>query len=357
MQMKSSVRTPRGGMQSHSVIPSGLPKHGKPQKNGKPNNHQTSKPNPVHESSDVAVKAFSAFQNVESSSEIPKEVLNTMLHENTAGNISNNMTEGHVTGVHDLNLGSTHNIGTVDISMEKISPQIKSSISTMDIGTSSTDEKRNRSDSSSTHDVEYSSSEIVEEASTYGDYNLPKAEDPLHVSHDIGMHFPHLCYTENKEVLDISMDQKSPEGKNAVHSENSIDILTVDDHNSSVSSATVIDGLSNQLGVMDIKSETQKKFNGHSLSLSDSGVSYQENVHGVELSSRKELPDFPRKEESLNGPNTPSLYIPAHTRTPFTVKDSFCNMDGLFSVSTESTVAAVKSTILPSPDSTMTENN
>lgn len=325
MQMKSSVRTPRGGMQSHSVIPSGLPKHGKPQKNGKPNNHQTSKPNPVHESSDVAVKAFSAFQNVESSSEIPKEVLNTMLHENTAGNISNNMTEGHVTGVHDLNLGSTHNIGTVDISMEKISPQIKSSISTMDIGTSSTDEKRNRSDSSSTHDVEYSSSEIVEEASTYGDYNLPKAEDPLHVSHDIGMHFPHLCYTENKEVLDISMDQKSPEGKNAVHSENSID--------------------------------TQKKFNGHSLSLSDSGVSYQENVHGVELSSRKELPDFPRKEESLNGPNTPSLYIPAHTRTPFTVKDSFCNMDGLFSVSTESTVAAVKSTILPSPDSTMTENN
>lgn len=369
MQVKSSGRTPRGGMLSHPVVPRGLPKHGRSVspsegqnktklgklqparsiislKNTKANNQQISQPNPLHESSDVAAKMSSALQNVDSSSEMPMEVLNKMLPESTVGNI--NTTEGHLTGMNDINLGTTQITGTVDISMVEVSSEIKS------IRATPTHEER---DSNSTNNVENSSSEIVGKDSTHGESNHSKAESPVLVSNDVGMHISHMCYTENKEVLDISMDKMNPEGNNAKHSENSIDTLTVGDHNPSVSNAAEIDCLSSQLGVMDINSETRKKFNSYSLSFSQSDVSFQDNPNGFELSSGEELLDCSKKEESLNGPNTPSLYIPAYTRRPFAVKDSFCNMDGLFSVSTESTIAEVKPTNPSLPESMMKENN
>ncbi|KAJ1443852.1 hypothetical protein SESBI_00023 [Sesbania bispinosa] len=91
--VKSSVRTPRGGMQTHSVVPRGLPKHGEGSssegqnktklaklqparsitsiEDTKPNSQQNLHPNPFHESLDVAIKTSSAVQNVKSSSDIP----------------------------------------------------------------------------------------------------------------------------------------------------------------------------------------------------------------------------------------------------------------------------------------------
>ncbi|KAK7337030.1 hypothetical protein VNO77_17588 [Canavalia gladiata] len=86
--VKPLVRTPRGGPQPRSVVP-GLPKHGECPSEGqnkaklgklqpsrsiasvedtKPNNQ---KPDPNHESLDVAIKTSSVLQNVNSSSDIP----------------------------------------------------------------------------------------------------------------------------------------------------------------------------------------------------------------------------------------------------------------------------------------------
>ncbi|XP_073222665.1 uncharacterized protein [Cicer arietinum] len=90
---KSSVRTPRGGVQPQSVVPHGLLKHraGSPSEgqnkaklgklqavrsiksieNKTPDNQQNPHPNPFDESLDVATKTSSAEQNVKSSSEMP----------------------------------------------------------------------------------------------------------------------------------------------------------------------------------------------------------------------------------------------------------------------------------------------
>ncbi|KAI9086370.1 hypothetical protein K1719_031824 [Acacia pycnantha] len=321
--MKSSGRTPRGGMQSHSVVPRGLPHGnsvsssegqnkanlGKLQparsnvsiKNAQPNNQQTSQPNPVHESLCVVVMTSSSLQNVESSTGMSMEVPNMTVLESTAGNISN-MTEGHPVGMQDLNLDLTQNIGTAD-------------------------EKTSKSDSGSTCDcdVEKSSREIVGEGSRCGEVDLPKVEGPI--LHEA---------METKETMDISMDAPSPEGTNHMPSLNRIDsIVTVGEHNPRFSIATEIDSLSCQLGVMDINSKIQKNLDSHSISCSVSDVNSQDSLNVVELSS-------PKVEESFNDPNSRGPCSPAHTRRPFAVKDSFCNRDGLYRVSTESSVAEAK---------------
>lgn len=117
-----------------------------------------------------------------------------------------------------------------------------------------------------------------------------------------------------------------------------------------------IDCLSEQVGNMDINLETWEKFNGDNLSLLPTDINSQDESNGLELSSRKELVDCPKKEELLKGSSTPCLSVSptsfdvaASIRTPFAVKDSFCNMDGV--VFTESTVSEAKSTYLPVPES------
>lgn len=91
-----------------------------------------------------------------------------------------------------------------------------------------------------------------------------------------------------------------------------------------------IDSLSKQVGHMDINFETREKFNRDSLSLFQTDISSQDDSNGLELSL---------------------------ARSPFAVKDSFCNMDDV--VFTESTVSETKSTPnLPVLDSIiMKENN
>lgn len=317
--MKSSGCTPRGGMQPHSVVPRGLPygssvgpsegqnkaKLGKVQsarsnvsiKNAQLNNRQTSQANPVHDD-----MTPSALQNVESSSEISVEVPNKTFLESTTRNMSNNMTEGRPVGMQDLNLGMVQKNGTAD-------------------------EKPNKSDSSSTCDVENSSRVIVGKGLKCGESDLPKVEGP--VLHEA---------MKTKEAMDISMDKLSPEGTGNMPSLNRPDNnIMVGDHNPKNSIATEINSLNRQLGVMDINSKIQKNFDSHSLSCSQSDVNSQDNLNVVELSSRKDL------------------YSPAHTRKPFAVKESFCNMDGLVRVSAESSVAEVKSN-LSLPQSMSKEN-
>lgn len=87
MQVKSSVRTPRGGAQPHSAVLHGLLKHGArspsegqnkavrsitPIGNKKIDNQKNSHPSHFDESLDVAVKACSAEQNIKSSTEMLK---------------------------------------------------------------------------------------------------------------------------------------------------------------------------------------------------------------------------------------------------------------------------------------------
>ncbi|XP_028775957.1 mucin-5AC isoform X2 [Neltuma alba] len=339
--MKSSGRTPCGGKQSQSLVPRGLPHGssvgptegqnkanlGKVQparsnlsiKRAQPNNQQTSQPNPVHESLGVAVMTSSALQNAESSSEMSMEVPNKTVLESTAGNTSN-MTEGHPVGMQELNLCLTRNIRIAD-------------------------EKPNKSDSSSTCDVENSAREIAGEGPKCG--KVDKVEGSvLHEAMD------------TKEAVDSSMDKPSPEGANNMPSLNSIDnVRIVDEHNPSISSATEIDSLSFQLGGMDINSKMQKKFDSHSLSCSLSDVNSQDDLNVIELPSRKEHVDCPKVEESFNDLNSLGPCSPARTRRPFAVKDSFCNMDGLFRVSTDSSVAEVKSNLsLPQTQSMSKEN-
>jgi len=124
-----------------------------------------------------------------------------------------------------------------------------------------------------------------------------------------------------------------------------------------------IDSLSKQVGHMDINFETREKFNSDSLSLLQTDISSQENCNGLELSNHEEI-DCPKKEELLKSSSTKYLSasptnfdVAASARSPFAVKDSFCNMDGV--VFTESTISETKSkTNLPVPDSIiMKENN
>ncbi|XP_047162803.1 uncharacterized protein LOC124832600 isoform X1 [Vigna umbellata] len=122
------------------------------------------------------------------------------------------------------------------------------------------------------------------------------------------------------------------------------------------------DSLSKQVGHMDIHFETREKFNRDSLSLLH--ISSQDDSNGLELSNHVEIIDRPKKEELLKSSSTSCLPVSptnfdvsALERSPFVVKDSFCNMDGV--VLTESTVSETKSTTnLPVPDSiNMKENN
>ncbi|KAL4371201.1 hypothetical protein AHAS_Ahas06G0142100 [Arachis hypogaea] len=234
--VKSSVRTPRGGMQPHSVIPRGLPKHAarnpsdsqKKTKTGKlpvarsivsaenrePTYQQNSLPAPLHESLDIEMKISSALQNVESSSETPKEVQLEPHLTIGSGNLkANNMVaKVHLVGIHDDEITLTNGGHNTCVS---------------------------------------------------GAVDLKNDLHPLE-----GVH--------NKE--NVQCDYQ-------------------------------IDCLSKQVGLMDINFQTQEKLTGDSLSSSQNDTSFQDKSNGLELSSRKELVDCPKREESLKSSATPCLSV------------------------------------------------
>ncbi|KAK7285093.1 hypothetical protein RJT34_19851 [Clitoria ternatea] len=120
--------------------------------------------------------------------------------------------------------------------------------------------------------------------------------------------------------------------------------------------------LSKQVEGMDINMETRERLTGYSLSLLQTDISSREKTNGLELSSQKEVMDCPKIEDLLKGSSTTCLSVSptsfdvaASTRRPFTVKDSFCNMDDV--VFTESTVSEMKSTNLPVPERTIMKEN
>ncbi|RYR03311.1 hypothetical protein Ahy_B06g082189 isoform B [Arachis hypogaea] len=233
--VKSSVRTPRGGMQPHSVIPRGLPKHAarnpsdsqKKAKTGKlpvarsivsaeniePTYQQNSLPAPLHESLDIEMKISSALQNVKSSSDTPKEVQLEQHLTIGSGNLkANNMVaEVHLVGIHDDEITLTN-----------------------------------------------------------GGHNtcVSGAVDLKNDLHPLGVH--------NKE--NVQCDYQ-------------------------------IDFLSKQVGLMDINFQTQEKLTGDSLSSSQNDTRFQDKSYGLELSSRKELVDCPKREESLKSSATPCLSV------------------------------------------------
>ncbi|XP_019426060.1 PREDICTED: uncharacterized protein LOC109334634 [Lupinus angustifolius] len=114
-----------------------------------------------------------------------------------------------------------------------------------------------------------------------------------------------------------------------------------------------VDCLSKQVALMDINFEIGDKFNGDSLSFSQSDISFHDKSYDLDLPSHKKL---------LKSSSTPCLSISptsfdmaASIRTPFAVRDSFCNMDG--SIFPESTVSEVKPVNLTVLDIIMKENN
>ncbi|KAE9590946.1 hypothetical protein Lalb_Chr20g0112961 [Lupinus albus] len=114
-----------------------------------------------------------------------------------------------------------------------------------------------------------------------------------------------------------------------------------------------VDCLSKQIGLIDINFEIGEKSNADSLSFSQSDISFQDKSYDLVLSSHKEL----LKSSSTPCPSiSPTSFdMAASIRTPFAVRDSFCNTyDNVFP---EPTVSEVKPVNLTVPDIIMKENN
>lgn len=154
MQVKSSVRTPRRGMQPRTVVPHSLSKHGagsvsisvspseaqSKAKLGKLqssrsiisieskefHNQQTSNPVLLHESSDVGIKTSMALQHVDSSSAAPMEVQNKMHLKAGVGNLDakNTMGKGHLVGTPHLYLGSAQENSHYDDQVDCLTIQV-----------------------------------------------------------------------------------------------------------------------------------------------------------------------------------------------------------------------------------------
>ena len=113
-----------------------------------------------------------------------------------------------------------------------------------------------------------------------------------------------------------------------------------------------------------LNKEIQNNLIGDSLSRLNAGS--KDDSDSLELSSQRELHDFSQQDENLkcSSKPTPSLSpsmfeVTVSPRIPFSVKDSYCNMDGLFDVSTGSTVVkeAEKTPNLTLLESSLKENS
>ncbi|KAK7396547.1 hypothetical protein VNO78_17628 [Psophocarpus tetragonolobus] len=169
--VKPLVRTPRGGMQPHSVVTGGLPKHGvespsegqnkaelgklQPSRpiesidNTKPNNQQAPHPNPSHESLDVAIKTSNSVQNVKSSSEVsmgaientsPIQVVEKALHDLPPLKGTNKQENAH----HDDQIDClSKQVGHMDINYETKEKFNGDSLSFLQTGICSQDKSSN----------------------------------------------------------------------------------------------------------------------------------------------------------------------------------------------------------------------
>ena len=349
MQVKSAGRTPTGSIPTHPVVPSGLPKIGAGNvtpgvgkaKIGKlqpartpvatrsvtPDPQETSlnmKPRsltPLQESSFSAIRGSTASRSAKRCPGISPKFQNSLCPK--TGGESHLKTEeveaeGCDIGTCDSDVGIAEKISSFDVLKDKASSETKgSSTLVTDMKVTPIDEGLNSSDSGSTFYVEsVTPCPKVGEDATYIQHNL---ENDLHL----------ISSTIEKEGFKFEEQ---------------------------------VDGLNRRIGAMDINKESQNKLIGDSLS--QLHVSSEEDSAALELSCQRELHDcsqqggnFKRFSEPTPSLSPTTFEITSSTRTPFSVKDSFCNMDGLFDVSTGSTVVEVeKIATLTSLESSLKEN-
>lgn len=311
MQAKLAGRTPPGRIPSHPVVPSGLPKigAGSVRPNGGPNeakfgkpvrtltaisnvkpdpqpnslNMKPKSPTPLPESPFAAIQGSSASRNVKTCPGKSPKVQNR-ISPKTVGKSQSKAEKIESEGC-DVGICDSETKGSAYRLDMKVTP-INGGLNTSDSGTIS-------------YIVNINPGQKVGEDAIYDIHN-PKYD--LHL----------INSTYEKEKLNFE-DQ--------------------------------LDGLSRQVGTMDINKETQNNLIGDSLSLSRLNAGSKDDSDSLELSSQRELHDFSQQDENLKcslkpTPSlSPSMFeVTVSPRIPFSVKDSYCNMDGLFDVSTGSTV-------------------
>jgi hypothetical protein len=350
MQVKSAGRTPPGSILTHPVVPSGLPKIGAGNvtpsvgkakigklqpartpmatRSVKPDPQETSlnmKPRsltPLQESSFSAIRGSTASRSAKRCPGISPKVQNRLCPK--TGGESHLKTEEIEAeecdiGTCDSDVGVAEKSSIFDVLKDKVNSEAKGSTHVTDMKVTPINGGLNSSDSGSTFYVENVTL-------------CPKVgEDAIYVQHNLENDLNLINSTIEKEEFKFE-DQ--------------------------------VDGLSRQVGVMDINKESQNKLISDSLSLSQLNVSSEDDSGALELSCQRELHDcsqqggnfkyFSKPAPSLS-PTT--FEMTSSTRTPFSVKDSFCNMDGSFDVSTGSMVVEVEKTAtLTSLESSLKEN-
>lgn len=124
-----------------------------------------------------------------------------------------------------------------------------------------------------------------------------------------------------------------------------------------------VDSMSRQVGAMDINKETQNKLIGDTLSLSGLTGNRKDDSSPLIFSCQRELQERSQQDEYLKSLSKPTPSLSPTTseityRTPFSVKDSFYNMDGLCDIATGLTVVEVEKTAtLTSLGSSLKENS
>ncbi|KAK9985451.1 hypothetical protein SO802_030402 [Lithocarpus litseifolius] len=305
---KLAGRTPPGRIPSHSVVPSGLPKigAGSVRPNGGPNeakfgkpvrtlttisnlkpdpqptslNMKPKSPTPLPESPFTAIQGSSASRNVKTCPRKSPKVQNR-ISPKTVGKSQLKAEKIESEGC-DVGICDSETKGSAYRLDMKVTP-INGGLNTSDSGTIS-------------YIVNINPGQTVGEDAIY-DLHNPKYD--LHLTNS----------TYEKEKLNFENQ---------------------------------VDGLSRQVGSMDINKEIQNNLIGDSLSRLNAGS--KDDSDSLELSSQRELHDFSQQDENLkcSSKPTPSLSpsmfeVTVSPRIPFSVKDSYCNMDGLFDVSTGST--------------------
>ncbi|XP_062165691.1 uncharacterized protein LOC133872246 isoform X2 [Alnus glutinosa] len=349
--VKSAGRTPPGSILTHPVVPSGLPKIGAGNvtpsvgkakigklqpartpmatRSVKPDPQETSlnmKPRsltPLQESSFSAIRGSTASRSAKRCPGISPKVQNSLCPK--TGGESHLKTEEIEAeecdiGTCDSDVGIAEKSSIFDVLKDKVNSEAKGSTHVTDMKVTPINGGLNSSDSGSTFYVENVTL-------------CPKVgEDAIYVQHNIENDLNLINSTIEKEEFKFE-DQ--------------------------------VNGLSRQVGAMDINKESQNKLISDSLSLSQLNVSSEDDSGALELSCQKrELHDcsqqggnfkcFSKPPPSLS-PTT--FEMTSSTRTPFSVKDSFCNMDGSFDVSTGSMVVEVEKTAtLTSLESSLKEN-